>query len=232
MQDQHIEIGSQSLAVWPQGLKFKALDPEGTIVRTHFPDIEAYHPVLRAALEAELARPETHRQYGRSMGGTKIYRLERWNDPAMRLLNARAVELFKHATGAEGGVIDMGWANVYGRGDYIVAHSHWRSQGSVVYMFDEGDDGGDDGGEAGDQYAGRFSFIDPRLSLCCGMQPGLMTHPASPVLRPGAMMVFPSQLVHTVNPYAGTRPRITLSWNINREALEGDTLALLNQPQT
>jgi hypothetical protein len=30
--------------------------------------------------------------------------------------------------------------------------------------------------------------------------------------------------VHTVNPYSGTRPRITLSWNINRNALPGSPL--------
>jgi hypothetical protein len=35
------------------------------------------------------------------------------------------------------------------------------------------------------------------------------------------MLVFPSQLVHLVNPYTGDSPRITLAWNINLVALPG-----------
>ncbi len=170
-----------------------------------------------------MAKPETRRQYGRYMGGTKLYRLERWENPAARLLNARAVALFKAATGAENGVIDMAWVNVYGQGDYIVPHSHWRSEGSVVYMLDEGDE------DPADRYSGLFGFIDPRLPLCCQLEQGLMTHPIYPVMKAGSMLVFPSALVHSVHPYGGKRPRITLSWNINRKALEGDTLSLLNQ---
>jgi hypothetical protein len=42
-----------------------------------------------------------------------------------------------------------------------------------------------------------------------------------PGLRAGTMIIFPGQAVHCVNPYAGTRPRITLSWNINTMAVPG-----------
>jgi predicted 2-oxoglutarate/Fe(II)-dependent dioxygenase YbiX len=40
----------------------------------------------------------------------------------------------------------------------------------------------------------------------------------------GTMIIFPSQLVHAVNPYTGKRPHITLSWNINKNALPGSPL--------
>ena len=32
------------------------------------------------------------------------------------------------------------------------------------------------------------------------------------------MIMFPGQAVHCVTPYLGTQPRITLSWNLNKEA--------------
>ena len=217
------DIDGTRLSVWPEGLEVKAVDGQRTILKTHFDDIDAYHPALRRALDEELAKPEVRRQYGRYMGGTKLYRLERWENPAVQLLNDRAVALFKAATGAENGVIDMAWANVYGPGDYIVPHSHWRSEGSVVYMLDEGEE------DPADRYSGLFGFIDPRMPICCQLEPGLMTHPIYPKMTAGSMLVFPSALVHSVHPYGGKRPRITLSWNINREALEGDTLSLLNQ---
>ena len=48
-----------------------------------------------------------------------------------------------------------------------------------------------------------------------------MTAPFLPGMTAGTMIIFPSQLVHAVNPYTGKRPRITLSWNINKNALPG-----------
>jgi hypothetical protein len=45
------------------------------------------------------------------------------------------------------------------------------------------------------------------------------------------MIIFPGQLVHCVNPYGGATPRITLSWNINREALPGSMLDSLRRQQ-
>ena len=35
------------------------------------------------------------------------------------------------------------------------------------------------------------------------------------------MLLFASAYVHGVNPYFGTRPRVTLSWNITRQRLPG-----------
>jgi len=52
-----------------------------------------------------------------------------------------------------------------------------------------------------------------------------MTAPFQPGMTAGTMIIFPSQLVHAVNPYTGKRPRITLSWNINKNALPGPPLS-------
>jgi hypothetical protein len=48
-----------------------------------------------------------------------------------------------------------------------------------------------------------------------------MTMLLTPELRPGSLLIFPSEFVHAVNPYSGTRPRLTMSWNINLEKLPG-----------
>jgi len=42
-----------------------------------------------------------------------------------------------------------------------------------------------------------------------------------PNLTPGTMLIFASDYLHSVNPYNGHRPRITLSWNITLERLKG-----------
>jgi hypothetical protein len=49
-----------------------------------------------------------------------------------------------------------------------------------------------------------------------------MTQLLMPELRPGSLLIFPSEFVHTVHPYGGERPRITMSWNINLEKLPGN----------
>jgi len=218
-----IEVAGRSLPVWPEGQDLRALDEQGVFLRTDFADHPLYADDLRAAVEAQLADPAVQSQYSRSLGGTKIYRLETWESPAARLINARAIETYKRAVKSATGVIDMAWANVYGTGDYVVAHSHIRSNASVVYMLDEGDL------DPQDRYSGLFAIIDPRFPPCCKVAPGFMTNPFSPKLKGGSMIVFPSSLVHSVFPYGGERPRITFAWNITQEALEGDTLTLLNQ---
>lgn len=48
-----------------------------------------------------------------------------------------------------------------------------------------------------------------------------MTNLLIPDLRPGSMLFFPSEWVHMVAAYLGTRPRITMSWNISPDRLPG-----------
>ncbi|MEM7170160.1 MAG: putative 2OG-Fe(II) oxygenase [Pseudomonadota bacterium] len=219
----HIQVGIHNLPVWPEDQSLAPLDEGAVFFKTDFADHELFAPALKDAIERLREDPEVKSQYSQALGGTKIYRLEQWLDPAAQLINARAVEAFKRAVKAETGAIDMGWANLYGYGDYSVAHAHIRCTGSVVYMVDGGDQDDDD------QFGGRFSIIDPRFPPCCKVASGYMTNPFCPILKPGSMIVFPSALVHSVNPYHGQRPRITLAWNMNEKPLQGDTLSMINQ---
>ena len=218
-----VEIDGKNLAVWPEDQDVRPLDDQALVLKTSFHDHAAYRDALRSAVEKRCGEARSEGQYNRALGGTKIYRLEDWEEAAARLINARAVELFKRAVKSEDGHIDMAWANVYGSGDYAVAHSHIRSRGSVVYMLDDGEPDGED------PQAGRLMIIDPRFAPCCKVRPEYMTNPFCPLLEPGSMIVFPSSLVHAVNPHSGTRPRITIAWNINSRKLKGDTLEMMRQ---
>jgi len=95
-------------------------------------------------------------------------------------------------------------------------HSHIRAQASIVYMVDEGE------ANPKDQLQGRLFFADPRIPYCAQHESGRLTRLLIPQMRPGSMVMFPGMTVHCVNPYFGNKPRVTISWNINAQALPGD----------
>lgn len=212
-----IQLGMKSIEVWPPDCQSEECG-DSTIHKITFTDTREYHPRLVAKI---LELEENHRlrkRYFRGACGTKIHHLEKWASSEAELITARAKALFCKVLGCEQAVVDLSWANVYRAGDYCLPHSHLRSTASVLYCLEAGDEDPDD------SQAGRFCFVDPRLRNCCQDQEGCMTAPFFPGIAAGTMLIFPSQLVHTVNPYNGMRPRITLSWNINRHVLPGSPL--------
>lgn len=201
--------------VWPDGQKIARVDP--SIAITRFDDMLPFHQGLTDYLIAREQEKEAERtkQTG-AAGGTKIYHVDSWRVPGARLLDQRAQALYREIVGQETSAVDLSWGNVYRAGDYILPHAHRRSHGSVLYMLSMGDP------DEGDPLSGRFGFADPRLPMCCREAADIMTTPYFPQLRPGAMVVFPSTMVHFATPYRGeTRPRITISWNINKAPLPG-----------
>jgi hypothetical protein len=218
MEASSIRVGAREIPVWPEGQGFKVRGREAPILRTSFGDIADYHPGLSAHVLGMAREPRHAAQYGRSLGGTKLYHLDQWDCPEAQLLNARALAFCRAALRLTEPVIDIAWANVYRKGDYIVPHSHTRSTFSLVYFLEDGDSDPDDAN------AGRFCFVDPRLPDCCLVEDARMTNPLMPMTRPGTMLLFPSHLVHSVNPYGGERPRITASWNINSQPIAGSAL--------
>jgi hypothetical protein len=217
MGDENIQLGFKAIAVWPKD-QVAEICGDPTIRKTTFTDTQEYHPRLVAKI---LEFEENHRlrkRYSRGAGGTKIDNLGQWISSEIELINARAISLFKRVLECDQAAADLSWANVYRSGDYSMPHSHLRSTASVVYCLDPGDE------EPEDAHSGRLCFVDPRLRNCCQEQDGCMTTPFQPDMTAGTMIIFPSQLVHAVNPYFGKRPRITLSWNINKNALPGSPL--------
>ncbi len=219
MSGETILLGMKAIAVWPKGNELEVCGDQ-TIHKVTFTDIQEYHPRLIAKI---LELEENHRlrkHYFRGACGTKIHHLGKWVSTEAELLTARATALFQKVLDCEQSIVDLSWANVYRSGDYCLPHSHLRSTASVVYCLDPGDE------DPEDSQSGRFCFVDPRLRNCCQHQEGCMTTPFFPGMAAGTMLIFPSQLVHSVNPYAGKRPRITLSWNINKNALPGSPLPM------
>jgi hypothetical protein len=209
-----LDVAGASLPVWPAGQTTEPMSAPLTAL-TLFADWKAYHPALIAATLAAEQDPRLRDPIFRGGCGVKVRKIPEWNAPAAALVHARAL-MFAHRTLSRRPVFaDDTWASVYRRGDYCMPHSHLRSSVSVVYMLDPGD------GDPQDRMAGRFCFADPRIEACCPDEPGRVTRHLMPELTPGTMLIFASDYLHSVNPYQGLRPRITLSWNITLERLRG-----------
>jgi len=201
------------LPPWPDGQRITAPDAAKSYLTTRFADHERYAPALVRRLTELAAQPPYSGQYGRHLGGTKLYRPETWGLPEGAFLNERALAFYRVATGRSEGAIEAAWANLYRAGDYIVPHSHTRADMSLVYMLDPGD------ADPAETTSGRFCFADPRWELCCQVEPGRLSNTIAPKLEPGTMLIFPAAAVHFVHPYQGRRPRLTLSWNVTFQPL-------------
>lgn len=212
-----VGLTSGPVEVWPQSQTISRWQGESVFL-TQFEDTAAYHPALiRRALELE-KDPKLAAEWDRLQGGAKVYHLDRWNCPEADLIQARALAFFKAAFSTEEAHLDLGWATIYRDGDFCMPHSHFRTLASLVYFLDFGDS------DPNHSPNGRFLFADPRMPICCRQEKGRMTSPCAPQLKEGLLMMFPGQTVHYVNPYRGSQPRITLSWNINNQELEGSPL--------
>lgn len=212
-----IHLGLKAVEVWPKD-RGTEICGDPTIRKITFTDIREYHPRLIAKILEFEENRRLRRRGSRGSGGTRIQNLEKWISAEAELINARAVALFKHVLECDQAVIDLGWANVYRTGDYCAPRSQLRATASVVYCLDPGDE------DTEDTASGRLCFVDPRLGNCCQEQEGCMTTPFFPDMVAGTMIIFPSQLVHTVYPYTGKRPLITISWNLNKDVLTGPPL--------
>jgi uncharacterized protein (TIGR02466 family) len=110
------------------------------------------------------------------------------------------------------------WANVQRKGGSNAAHPHPGSFWSGVYYVDVGDVGGDA------STGGELQLYDPRGCLPRMLAPYLRysmpeLHDAgrniSFVPSPGQCVLFPGWLFHAVNIYQGTRPRISVAFNLD-----------------
>lgn len=217
----HVQLGIRKVPIWPEDQALGAL-PEPTIWLTDFDDHARYHPKLIERILAMENDPKYRDFFFRGGCGTKVRRLDEWGSLEAELVQRRALALFRIVTGNSAAAVDDGWASIYRKGDFCMPHSHVRTAASVLYLLDPGDEASQEGaGGAVDPFAGKFCFCDPRLRSCCQAEEGRMTNLLIPDLRPGSMLIFPSEWVHMVAAYLGTRPRITMSWNISADRVPG-----------
>lgn len=214
-----IQVGDARLATWPDGQALHVIGG-ANVAMTRFADFDRYHPTLVADV---LAARDDERYRDAKPGmfrwgcGFKVRHLGRWDSPAAALINARALAMAHRVMGSGPVYVDDSWGSIYSNGDYCMAHSHTRADVSVVYMADIGDPDPDD------QAGGKFMFMDPRMDYCCPVERGRASRPLIPEMTLGSMIAFAAECLHFVNPYHGTRPRITLSWNMTRTRLPQET---------
>jgi hypothetical protein len=209
-----IRVGSADLPVWPEGHTVEPMSAPLMAI-TQFKDWEIYHPSLVDAALAAEHDPELRVTLFRGGCGTKVRKVPEWRTGSAQLIHGRALMLAHRTLSRRPVFTDDTWGSIYHDGDHCMPHSHLRSDVSVVYMLDTGDQDPDD------KLSARLCFADPRIDACCPDEPGRVTRHVIPVMTPGTMLIFSSDYLHSVNPYRGQRPRITLSWNITLERLPG-----------
>ena len=211
-----IRVGGREIAVWPDGQAVELLAAPHMGV-TDFDDCEFYHDGLARTILDRERDPRFRDWIFKGGCGTKVRDPHEWKSGEADLIHTRAMKMAARALGVEDVAVDSCWANIYRKGDYCLPHSHLRSKVSLVYLLDPGEPSADD------PLSGRLCFCDPRIPFCCAHEKGRMTQLLTPELRPGSLLLFPSEYIHAVNPYGGERPRITMSWNINLEQLPGSS---------
>jgi hypothetical protein len=209
-----VRVGDVDVAVWLESQRIEPLSAPLMAV-TQFDDHARYHGDLAATI-LEMERDPAYRMWiFRGGCGMKVRRPDQWKRPAADLIHGRALTLAHRVLSRSDVFTDDCWANVYRDGQYCMPHSHVRSNVSIVYLLDPGDPDPDDA------VAGKLIFADPRIPYCCPQEPGRVTALLVPDLREGTMIIFASDYLHSVNPYRGARPRMSMSWNITVERLSG-----------
>src|SRR5215471_13500513 len=184
-----IRVGTTDVPVW---VETQAVEPLSAPVMAlaRFADFAAYHADLIAAvLAAEgdprwrsvlmLKPPGSEGAVFRGGCGTKVRKISEWNDAAASLIHARALMLAHRTLSRRPVYADDSWASVYRAGDYCMPHSHLRSDVSIVYMLDPGDDDPDE------PMAGKLTFADPRIQACCPDESSRVTRHMIPEMTPG-----------------------------------------------
>ena len=116
------------------------------------------------------------------------------------LIHARALLFAHHTVSRRPVYADATWASIYRAGDYCMPHSHLRSNLSIVYMLDPGD-------EDPARYAGGTSCALPThaSTRAARDEPGRVTQHVLPTMSAGTMLIFASDYLHSVNPYHGRK---------------------------
>ena len=213
-----VRLGIKQFPVWVDNTKMTSHD--GGVYIIENPELESFKdPLVKRILKKDKEQRAQQPLNSLANGGMKVRDLDTFDIPFFDLINARAKVFFKLVTGLKTAVVDDCWANVMYQGEWLIPHSHQRSSLSVVYSLDPGN-----GIEVSDEpLNGHLMLTDPRLSQCCPVAENYVQSFFRPIGDiPSAMVIFPSILTHMVAPYQGTRPRITLAWNINDTQIPGE----------
>lgn len=200
-----VQIDGQNIKVWDNP-EVMYLSQSPTMFMINWDDMDEFNSrIAKRMLELEQEAKFTHQLQN---AGPKIKNIHQWGIPEAELLHERAMELFAQATSNPHPTVDVAWGNINRHNQYLGAHSHTNCVGSVVYCVDLGDT------DPENELSGRFVIIDPRVEECCPIEEGRVTMELTPEMKPGTMLLFPSNIVHFVHPYTGHKPRMTIAWNM------------------
>lgn len=156
-----------------------------------------------------------------------------WPDPAVselkQFLQGHLSHVVKDACGLDDSVLQAlrfnshSWFHVTRKGGFFQNHNHPLASWSLVYCVDPGDD------EPPNEFeAGYLVFQDPRsmasMYLDTANRQMVRDYSFDAVrLRPsaGEVLIFPSYVRHSVEPYGGSTPRITVAANYWFQTFEG-----------
>jgi uncharacterized protein (TIGR02466 family) len=106
------------------------------------------------------------------------------------------------------------WFHVTRRGGFFGVHNHPNASWSGVYCVDPGEH------DADKKDSGLLSFINPMITSAMHMDAGILKmqlpygyQVASVSLEAGALVIFPSWVLHDVKPFEGPGERITIAFN-------------------
>ena len=107
------------------------------------------------------------------------------------------------------------WFHVSNKGAYFQSHTHPNHSWSMVYCVSPGD-----AEPQSPHEAGKLLFIDPRVTASMYLDPANINLKRATsfngykiTMKPGSMLIFPSFLQHSVEPYNGEKQRITVAAN-------------------
>ncbi len=139
------------------------------------------------------------------------FRLFEWGGDAARALGGEVVKL-ANANTEMGGIAHEwaveGWANVLATGGSNAAHAHPGNFWSAVFYVDVEGTGGE------------LILHDPRMPALKMHAPALSFDKKGPesaakiTVSTGKLVMFPSWLLHSVLPWQGEQPRISIAINL------------------
>jgi uncharacterized protein (TIGR02466 family) len=140
-----------------------------------------------------------------------------WREPAIGALKRVIGEGLKRVTSftaGKGGEVSgdfsaVAWANVNRKGDFNRLHNHPGFVWSGVYYAQAGD------APADRPDSGLLELVDPRVGVDMIAVPG-DPYGGAIAVKPedGMLVMFPSWLQHSVAPYRGEVPRISIAFNV------------------
>ena len=102
------------------------------------------------------------------------------------------------------------WANVSWHGDANALHTHPGATWSGVYYVDDGETDADAEGTA-------IHLWDPNPARANLFFPALSCQSVQFRPQPGLMILFPAYVPHHVPPHQGSRPRISVAFNVRKD---------------